>query len=193
MGGKVGPGLRLRRSNVLANIRRFPLIFLAAACLVLGACGDDDDTGDADASTTPDASTTTPDASTTYPDAATADAADNGGDAGGVAGEVYCGSTAGNCTLPQVCCVTGFGENMSAECTAAGDCEGAAVACDGPEDCNTGGGEVCCGQIMSSTASCTTDSCMIVICHSVGDCPDATYECCPTDFGGGYCSQYGCI
>lgn len=180
-------------------IGRFSLPLLAASLLVTSACGDDDDDnpGTPDASeNTPDAAPGSPDASTSTPDSApTPDSSGGNPDSGGTAGQVYCGEVAGNCTLPaEICCVTGIGGSATAECTAEADCTGgqtAKIFCDGPEDCDTGGGEVCCGSIGTSSTSCTSDTCYFTICGSPEDCPGENDQCCATEYGG-YCSGYGC-
>lgn len=185
----------------LRVIGRFTLPLVAASLLVVAACGGDDDddtsgTPDA-AANNPDSAPGTPDAAPTFPDAPpTPDANTNPTvDAGGTSGQVYCGEVEGNCTLPEICCVTGTGGNASAACTAEADCTGAQTAkimCDGPEDCDDGAGEVCCGNIGTSSTSCVTTQCFVTICHGVNDCPGENDQCCPTDYGG-YCSGFGCF
>lgn len=90
---------------------------------------------------------------------------------------VKCG--AATCDVGDICCVTWQGE----ECTAADGCDqGAAIACDGPEDCS-GGTPICCGRVggMSGNGTeCVADGeCegmgTGIVCHVDGDCaPDET-------------------
>ena len=187
---------------LVRTLRRISLPLLTASLLVFAACGgdDDDDTGNPDAAAGgPDAPTGTPDAPPVTPDAApTPDAPVTTIDAGGTSGQVFCGEST-YCDLPQVCCVTGMGGGATAECTDEASCTGgqtAVIKCDGPEDC-TVGGEVCCGGLTSSGADCMASGDCTgfnrVICHNAAtDCPGDSDECCPTDYGGGYCSSFGC-
>jgi len=179
-------------------IRNFTLPLFAASLLVVAACGgdDDDNSGNPDAAiNNPDSGSGNPDGSTTNPDGSTSNPDGHVGpttDAGGTAGEVYCG-TAGSCDLStEICCVTGNGGSATSECTAEGDCTGnAKIFCDGPEDCETD--EYCCGQIGNAGTSCSATACsLITICHGPSDCPGDSDQCCATDYGG-YCSSFGCF
>jgi len=101
----------------------------------------------------------------------------------------------------QHCCITGMpGGGATGMCVDLGTmCMGAAVDCDGPEDC--GGGEVCCarGSLSGITVGCepASDGCgtggfgEFELCHDVADCSGAGDMCCPISMGGfsgAYCS-----
>jgi hypothetical protein len=94
-----------------------------------------------------------------------------GADSGTTAG-VMCGTDV--CDATEECCITrGAGGMMiSQSCTAAGACMGAALACDGPEDCMTG--EACCGSFIGGAAGAMcVDSAMCArgrFCHDTSDC-----------------------
>jgi hypothetical protein len=111
---------------------------------------------------------------------------------------VACGDTA-PCTTSQECCVTGAGGHVQFSCVPLGTCQGAAVACDGPEDCS---GHPCCGTLNgpASGAACATgDTCeqsSFTLCHNSVDCPTpetGSPTCCPNPLTGqgGYCSPNG--
>jgi hypothetical protein len=164
-------------------MQRTACLALVVLLSVLGcgddAGGDDDDvTADADPNA-PDGSTQ-PDASAITPDA------DLGGGADGAVG-IDCNGTP--CEGDDICCVTQGGGGASAECLPEGDCMGAVVTCDGPEDC--GDGEVCCGTIGggSGSAECTADTCQFTICHTPADCPNATDQCCDFGVGSSICTS----
>jgi hypothetical protein len=147
---------------MLAAMLRIYLTRVASAVLLCSslafaaaACGGDDD------------------GSTPTVDAAPGQNPDGSGpaaDAGPVVG-VVCDTM--TCSSSQVCCVTVMGDAGSATCVAPGTCQGAAAACDGPEDC---GGHACCGTASGQnlmTACQTGDVCeglAIQACHSDHDC-----------------------
>jgi hypothetical protein len=61
---------------------------------------------------------------------------------------VSCGSM--TCAVGQSCCVTVSGTTPTSTCiTAGGNCGGATLACDGPEDCSSSM-QYCCGMITFS-------------------------------------------
>jgi hypothetical protein len=96
------------------------------ALLLLGGCGDDVTTSGPDLAAPADLA----------PGADLAVRAPNG---------VACGQM--TCAVGQTCCVTTSGTMATgATCMGqSGQCTGATLACDGPEDCNGGG--FCCGTI----------------------------------------------
>ena len=66
---------------------------------------------------------------------------------------VICGATL-TCPVGQDCCVS-FANNMATgqTCVAsASQCQGAALACDGPEDCNMSTTDACCATVMTKGA-----------------------------------------
>jgi len=101
-----------------------------------------------------------------------------GNDAGTTTG-VMCGTE--TCTASQECCVTrgSAGMMISQTCTDPGMCTGAALACDGPEDCAAG--EACCGTFIGTTAGsmCVADSMCTRgrFCHATTDCTGADMCC----------------
>jgi len=101
-----------------------------------------------------------------------------GNDAGTTVG-IMCGTAV--CGAGETCCVTrGTGGMMISEaCTAPGACMGAALACDGPEDCMTG--QACCGSVVggSAGAMCTAAAMCARgrLCHVTADC-GAGDTCC---------------
>jgi hypothetical protein len=98
---------------------------LCALVLLVGGCGDDNGNGGPDMSM-PDLAPG-PDLAVRMP---------NG---------VVCGSA--TCAVGQSCCVTVSGMTTTAACLpAGGNCAGAALACDGPEDCSSAM-QYCCGMI----------------------------------------------
>jgi len=172
---------------VFVTMRRFVLPLLASAFLLCGACGDDDDTPGADAAQTPDADENTPDGSGGFPDAPeTPDAAGPNIDGGGgEAGDIICDQAI--CSPPQICCVS-YAGGFSFECTASDACSGAAMTCDGPEDCNTGAGEQCCVGLGNFNASCVSPCEEYTVCHTADDCPVAGENCCGLGVGPMVCS-----
>jgi hypothetical protein len=145
-----------------------------------GATGDSGSTTDVDSGGTTDTDSGT----TTDVDAGATDVD------GGVVG-VACG--AATCGSGEICCVTrGSGGMMvSQACTAPGDCMGAALTCDGPEDCATG--EACCGSFGGTGgggATCVTDAmCRFGrLCHVDSECT-GTDTCCAV-MGVNVCSPF---
>jgi hypothetical protein len=156
-----------------------------------GSNGDDDSSKPPDAAmmepdgapgNTPDATPGTPDAAPVLSDAAVG---------------VKCGSM--SCSSSQECCVKGLGQpdaSITAMCIDKGGvCTGgAAVHCDGPEDC---GGNACCGSIIGgANTSCSTQkTCQgglgtFTICHQDSECGGTkcctagTTGVCAKDIGG---------
>jgi hypothetical protein len=190
--------------------RRFVLLF---ACVILtgligcGSSGEDSSPAPAvDGGATTDAANEVgKDASST--DAGTSKDTGSAVDAGaadvGTAG-VKCGSEV--CPDGQVCCVSGdadagFGFKCATSCSG-----GAALACDGPEDCKSGT-PICCATVnvtgmlpacdfKSGAAECKTScdsniplSCpstaIVRPCHKPSDCPEPGYaNCCEFESGG---------
>lgn len=108
----------------------------------------------------------------------------------GSTGRIECGSVTCDGTTEQ-CCIEGGGGGATASCIAIGDaCMGAAVDCDGPEDCP--GDQVCCatGSLGGATVECTDASMCgggftsFEVCHDVDDCTDGADMCCPFMGGG---------
>jgi hypothetical protein len=170
---------------MLAAMLRIYLTRVASAVLLCSslafaaaACGGDDGstpTADADPGHAPDAAGPVFDA----------------GPAVGVA----CTSTM-ICSTSQVCCITVMGDAGSATCTSPGACQGAAAACDGPEDCS---GHACCGTASGQDLMTTCqsgDTCSGValqVCHADPDCPaqgSTPGVCCVTGTTG-YCRFAG--
>ncbi|MBW2461138.1 MAG: hypothetical protein JRH11_05795 [Deltaproteobacteria bacterium] len=115
---------------------------------------------------------------------------DGGGPADSGSGTVTCGTMTCDTTTEQ-CCVARDGMGTTSTCIPAGDmCMGAAVDCDGPEDCT--GSDLCCatgGFTGGLTVSCVAaDMCGgftgFELCHDPGDCTDAADMCCPIMRGG---------
>jgi hypothetical protein len=85
---------------------------------------------------------------------------------------VMCGTEV--CGAAEECCITrGTGGMMIAQaCVATGTCMGAALSCDGPEDCMTG--EACCGSFIGGAAGamCVADTMCARgrFCHADTDC-----------------------
>lgn len=118
-------------------------------------------------------------------------------DAGGVSdgstpGVITCGDTTCEAASQQ-CCISGGGGGASSMCIPIGDaCMGAAVDCDGPEDCS--GGTVCCanGGFGGDITVACVDSSMCTggfgggfeLCHGASDCTDTSVMCCPIMAGG---------
>lgn len=78
---------------------------------------------------------------------------------------------------------------VSQTCTAPGDCDGATLACDGPEDCASA--EACCGSFAGGGgAMCVADaSCTIGrLCHSDAEC--GTGDTCCAIMGTNVCSRF---
>lgn len=85
------------------------------------------------------------------------------------------------CTVPsQACCMTPGADTCIA---AGGMCEGAPLACDGPEDC--GAGQDCCwfegqGARCTSANQCGfTGAQSEPMCHVDADCSEPFPNCCP--------------
>jgi hypothetical protein len=116
-----------------------------------------------------------PDGGFTRPDTGTM----MGGSDSGTTTGVMCGTAV--CGAAEVCCVTrGAGGMMiSQACTAPTACMGAALGCDGPEDCMTG--QACCGSFIGGSAGamcvasamCTRGR----FCHVTSDCTGADMCC----------------
>jgi hypothetical protein len=113
-----------------------------------------------------------------------AGATTDAGTSGVPCGDVTCGAE-------QRCCTTLVpgGEPMT-ECVGAEErCEGIAIACDGPEDCD--GDDVCClggiGPGGGGGARCgPADRCPSIACHDAEDCPETDGRplmCCPFELG----------
>jgi hypothetical protein len=139
----------------------FPLCVIA---IIVVACGEDEVPG-IDA---PPAAVDAPGGG----DGATIDAAQTRPDA--AMGVDCSGDT---CTPSQECCVRGLGEMAS--CVNQGNCMGAVIECDGPEDCS--GGDDCCLSSTGPTSggsACTSGTCQREICHSPADCTSPTDMCC---------------
>jgi len=112
-----------------------------------------------------------------------------GGDSGTTVG-IMCGGAV--CATGETCCITrGAGGMMIAEsCTAPGACMGAALACDGPEDCATG--QACCGSVIGGSAGAMCTSAAMCtrgrLCHLDGDC--STGDTCCSFMGLNVCSPF---
>jgi hypothetical protein len=180
---------------------------VAATCtfllLALGCGNDNGAPGGTDGgATTIDGSVATIDAAPGAPDAETAMApdADTTTSPDGSVG-ITCGQM--TCTGNKECCVTqgAGGGNPSFACVNPGSCQGASVACDGPEDCS---GKACCGMFGGTTAStsCANGAtCQgaqtVQFCHNDADCPSMAGgpKCCPNTFtgSGGFCLGVGIV
>jgi hypothetical protein len=105
------------------------ILALCALVFVAGGCGDDTTSFGPDMSSPADL-TAGPDLAVRMPDG------------------VVCGAS--SCSVGQSCCVSVTGTTTSAMCLApGGTCNGAKLACDGPEDCSSGM-QFCCGMITFS-------------------------------------------
>jgi hypothetical protein len=156
-----------------------------------GSPGPDSPVADADPNA-PDADPNAPDADLTAPDGMPASTID------GAVG-ISCGDTM-TCTGTDECCVTNNGGTAEFNCVAMGTCQGASLACDGPEDCT---GNACClsGGGGGGSAECSdATTCMgaaLTLCHTDNECPapqgGGAPKCCPqTQFGSTqYCLPIG--
>lgn len=140
-------------------------------------------------------------------DAAKADStADSAPDGGGAdAAGVTCGGTF--CPSGKLCCAAGdVDAGFSFTCASSCPDGAAIIACDGPEDCKTGG-PICCAEVLveglspacsfkAGVANCRA-ACVSNIpltcpteatvrpCHKAADCPESAYpNCCEFESGG---------
>jgi hypothetical protein len=119
----------------------------------------------------------TPNPDTVGFDAATGDASatsdgqpTDGATADGPSDQITCpGSTCGS-----VCCEGTCVDALASLCT------GKTYECDGPEDCNTATGEVCCnsqnGSVCTTAGSCTGGN-SLEVCHVGQDCSGGCTSC----------------
>jgi hypothetical protein len=103
----------------------------------------------------------------------------------------------------EECCVVASGGGASASCIPAGSmCEGTAVDCDGPDDCDAG--EICCARgggggggftvgCEPAGGDCGSGFSSFELCATADDCSDpADTMCCPVAAGGfsaSYCAD----
>ena len=101
-------------------------------------------------------------------------------DSGSTPGIIQCGQTTCE-SATQQCCISGGGGGGTATCIDIGtQCQGATIACDGPEDCS-GTTPICCGSLGGGGGSrgvTCTDTCQGVrLCRLDTDC-DTGDKCC---------------
>jgi hypothetical protein len=99
-------------------------------------------------------------------------------DSGSTPGVIQCGQTTCDADT-QKCCISGGGGGGTATCIdATAQCQGATIACDGPEDCPTGTPQCCATYGGGGGGVTCTDNCQgLLLCRLDTDC-DSGDRCC---------------